>query len=630
MTRARDPHQSSDRADHARQSASQVLDPPVVSESWAIDAASLHTRLHHLCMLEGKQPEIRNAFRKVILEHTQGIGVGHVLLDKHGTWTIPEEYTTGRLPRREDFIASFTKCCEATLHRNSIQIERFLGMAAVYAPINVEGSHSEVLLLLTAEQNASRALFVLEIVIAYFGLWLKEASADRSTWKLNSLAALIELVSQIEKQETFESACLVVASELARYLRCDQVAVGVTGKQGLAVQAISGHASVDRHSDVCRTIETAMHECLLRESIGIWPVNDEKDRHLLLAHQQMARESDAESVLSYPLMTVDGKPVGVLLVTGSRDLLHGDRLPNFIKAAGPRIAGALEVVSRAHIPRWHRMWRRIRSQMQTRKGRIWYGLAAVLLAVMLVPTPYRVRCGCITETTQRRFAVAPFDGLVKHGHVEPGDSVRQGQLLAEMDGQAIRLELAAVNAELNQSLKQREIELSARNIPASLLADLEAQRLAARKDQLQFQLGQIEIRSPLDGYVLSGSLERAEGASVETGKLIYEVGALESLKVEIAIPAEEVAYVERGQTARIWIAGLESRSFRGIISRVQPRSELRQGRNVFVAEVIVTNPDTRLRPGMQGHARIDCRARPLAWNLLHKPCNYLMSRLTWW
>ncbi|MGI9518413.1 MAG: efflux RND transporter periplasmic adaptor subunit [Pirellulaceae bacterium] len=611
-------------------SESDVVNPPIDNEPWAIDAAQLHTRLHHLCMLEGNQSEIRSAFRKVILQHTGGIGVAHVLLDKEGTWTVPEDYTTGRIPRREDFIENFTKCCQATIHRNSIQIERFLGMAAVYAPINVEGSHTEVVLLLTAEQNASRSLFVLEIVIAYFSLWLKESSSDRSNWKLTSLAALIELVSQIEKQETLESACQVVASEIARYVACDQVAVGTSGKNGLKVQAISGNLSVDRFSDSCRTIETALNECLLRETLGVWPTADENDRHLLLAHQQMARESDAESVLSFPLVTIDGQTIGALLLTGSREMLHGDRLPNFVKAAGPRIAGALSAVARAYVPAWQRWLRAAKTQMQTRKGRVWYGLAVVLIAAMLVPLPYRVRCGCTTETTQRRFAVAPFDGLVKRGHVAPGDYVQQGQLLAEMDGQSIRLDLAAVGAEFNQSLKQREIELSRRNIPESLLADFEAQRLAARKDQLEFRQGQIEIRSPLDGYVLSGSLEHAEGASVETGKVIYEVGALESLKVEIAIPAEEVAWVEPGQSTRIWIEGLENQSFRGVISRIQPRSELRQGRNVFVAEVIVTNPYARLRPGMQGHARIDCRARPLAWNLLHKPINYLTSRLTWW
>ena len=178
-----------------------LMHPSIDDESWAIDAAQLHTRLHHLCMLDGNQSEIRSAFRQVVLEHSGGIGVAHVLLDTNGTWTIPEDYTTGRVPRREDFIENFAKCCQTTIHRNSIQIERFLGMAAVYAPIQVEGSQAEVLLLLTREQNASRSLFALEIVIAYFGLWLKDASTDRSSWKLTSLAALIELVSQIEVKQ---------------------------------------------------------------------------------------------------------------------------------------------------------------------------------------------------------------------------------------------------------------------------------------------------------------------------------------------------------------------------------------------------------------------------------------------
>ena len=226
--------------------------------------------------------------------------------------------------------------------------------------------------------------------------------------------------------------------------------------------------------------------------------------------------------------------------------------------------------------------------------------------------------------------MAPFEGVIKRGYVEPGDQVTKGQLLASMDGQSLRYELAGITAELNQAQKKREIELSSRNIPASLLADLEALRLAARKSQLEHQQNQIEIRSPFDGVILSGSLEHSEGASVEMGKILYEVAPLDSLKIEVSIPADEIAYAKTGQRARVWIDGLESESIVGQITRIHPRSQLGDGKNVFIAEVTVENPHERLRPGMHGHARIDCSARPLAWNLFHKPWHFITSRLTWW
>ena len=62
----------------------------------------------------------------------------------------------------------------------------------------------------------------------------------------------------------------------------------------------------------------------------------------------------------------------------------------------------------------------------------------------------------------------------------------------------------------------------------------------------------------------------------------------------------------------------------------RPTSELRDGKNVFVAEVVLHQPDPRLRPGMTGTVRINCDSSPLFWNLFHRPWDWAASRLTWW
>ena len=132
------------------------------------------------------------------------------------------------------------------------------------------------------------------------------------------------------------------------------------------------------------------------------------------------------------------------------------------------------------------------------------------------------------------------------------------------------------------------------------------------------------------GVVLSGSLEKAEGASVDKGQMLFEVGPIEELNVEMAVPAEEIAQVQVGQPVRVWVDGFESHSFYGNIEKISPRSELKEARNVFIAQLKINNPNGRFRPGMKGTIRIDCRRHTLLWNLFHKPWNYIVSRLTWW
>ena len=129
---------------------------------------------------------------------------------------------------------------------------------------------------------------------------------------------------------------------------------------------------------------------------------------------------------------------------------------------------------------------------------------------------------------------------------------------------------------------------------------------------------------------MSGSLEDAEAASIKLGQVLFEIGPLAPVRIEIAIPAIEMDHIDQNSAVTIWIVGQEQDPIEGSVNRIYPRSELRDARNVFVAELEFENDSQRLRPGMKGSVRIDCDQKPLGWVLFHKPANYLRSRLTWW
>jgi multidrug efflux pump subunit AcrA (membrane-fusion protein) len=130
--------------------------------------------------------------------------------------------------------------------------------------------------------------------------------------------------------------------------------------------------------------------------------------------------------------------------------------------------------------------------------------------------------------------------------------------------------------------------------------------------------------------VLSGDLERAEAASVTTGQVLFEIGAMDPIKVQVAIPAEEIAQVKPGHAVTIWIEGQEDLPLESTITRIHPRSEIRDARNVFIAEMEFDNADERFRPGMKGSVRIDGERRSLGWSLFHKPINWARARLAFW
>jgi len=54
------------------------------------------------------------------------------------------------------------------------------------------------------------------------------------------------------------------------------------------------------------------------------------------------------------------------------------------------------------------------------------------------------------------------------------------------------------------------------------------------------------------------------------------------------------------------------------LGTIQPRSEVIDGENVFVAEIQLDNAGERLKPGMRGVVHIEASERTVGWVLFHK------------
>ena len=118
--------------------------------------------------------------------------------------------------------------------------------------------------------------------------------------------------------------------------------------------------------------------------------------------------------------------------------------------------------------------------------------------------------------------------------------------------------------------------------------------------------------------VLKGDLDDAVGAPVKVGQTLFEIAPLDPIKLEIAIPEMDLPSVEDGMTVEANIDGFRDEKIVGTISKIHPRAEIRDSKNVFIAEVEFENPGNALRPGMSGVARVKSQIRPLGWIWFHK------------
>ena len=598
-------------------------------------ADSLEQQILTIVTSTANEGAIRTSLIKLGAVTTKAVGACFV--DRNGgeLWApMNDAVKMGRLPDANKFADEVSEKCEQFAASTGLQIDTLDcmdGLSAVFAPIRLRNNQTQLMMLIYESATiAAVAAPRLQQVALGMQLWLKGEAATDSDWQVQSLSSILELVSKIENQKSTKAASEEAANQLGNLLGCSAVAIGLLKNHRMYVRAISGIAKIDHGSEANRNWRQALIESTSRKEAGIFPAIDPEKNFLLQAHKQLASFTHAESVFSCPLITDDEVTRGSVVFTGPAGLLADSRFERFALAAAPAIANSLRVVERTNRGPITRCVNWFCEKVSVLKRVLLLAMLVGICFLMVMPITYRVRCSCVTEPVSRRFAVAPFDGQIVTGHAEAGDLVDAGEVLAEMDGRTIRWELSGVTAEREQSLRTREMELSERNIPKTILAELEYDRLISEEEILQHKRENLQIKSPIEGIVLSGSLERAEAASIQTGQVLFEIGPIKPMRVEVAIPANEIAQVKEGFNTKIWIDGQEESPLEGEIIKLHPRSETRDAKNVFIAVLEFPNEDERLRPGMKGSVRIDGEERSLGWSLFHKPINWVRSRVTWW
>jgi multidrug efflux pump subunit AcrA (membrane-fusion protein) len=292
-------------------------------------------------------------------------------------------------------------------------------------------------------------------------------------------------------------------------------------------------------------------------------------------------------------------------------------------------AGHLDVVVRANQTLTglaKRRWAKLRSASLTKMALV---ALSCLIALMCIPFPYRIPCECEVQPVMRRFVAAPHDGILEKTFVESGDIVEPNQLVAILDGRQLRIELSGLRAEYDGARKRRDSALAKGEIATSQIARSEMKRHQSKIRILDQQLANLEVRTPIGGIVVSGDLEKVEGAPLEMGQTLFEIAPLNEMLAEIGIPESEIKYAQPGMEVAIKLNAFPFETWTGTIEQIQPRTEIIDDESVFVAQVKLPNQENQLRPGMQGSAKVETKYAPLGWNLFHRPWESVRYWLIW-
>lgn len=208
------------------------------------------------------------------------------------------------------------------------------------------------------------------------------------------------------------------------------------------------------------------------------------------------------------------------------------------------------------------------------------------------------------EATAQAQVVAKASGVLLSVMTEEGQPVRVGQVIARLDPDQPRLEVARNEAMLRKLEAEfaRSTELFQRKLVAAdaherIRYDLETQRAAW--DMAKLQLSYTEIRAPISGVVARRMVK--QGNLIKINDALFEIVDVARLEAVLNVPERELRNMAAGQPVQLRVDAAPGTGFDGVIDRVSPVVDPASG--TFRVVCAFSDATGVLKPGMFG--RID-------------------------
>ncbi|MGN6383452.1 MAG: efflux RND transporter periplasmic adaptor subunit [Dyella sp.] len=235
-----------------------------------------------------------------------------------------------------------------------------------------------------------------------------------------------------------------------------------------------------------------------------------------------------------------------------------------------------------------------------------------------------------------------LSGIMEAVRVDVNDTVKRGQVLAQLDVSRLKDQiasargaLAAARAQVAQAAAtvtetrlqvsrltrmfassggtvpaQVDIDTTQAALQRALAAQASAQAAVTQAQAAlstgETNLAKASIRSPIDGVVLTRSIEPGQtvAASLQAPVLFTLAEDLSKMELQVDVDEADVGQVRNGQRASFTVDAYPGREYPAQVRRVGFGSQTKDGVVSYLTVLTVNNDDLSLRPGMTATAAI--------------------------
>ena len=240
-------------------------------------------------------------------------------------------------------------------------------------------------------------------------------------------------------------------------------------------------------------------------------------------------------------------------------------------------------------------------------------------------------------------------GIVNKLYVDYNSQVKKGQVIAELDKTNLLSELntakanlasaqsslnyQAANMERYKTLYKKGL-VSADEYENALLTYRQAkEQVASSRENVQraqTNLGYATITSPIDGTVISKSVEEGQtvAASFNTPELFTIAKDLTNMQVVANVDEADIGNVKEGDRVTFTVDAYPDDTFEGTVKHV--RLEATTTKNVVTYEVVISAPnaDLKLKPGLTANVTIYTQERSGVLAVANKALRFTPTKET--
>ena len=240
-------------------------------------------------------------------------------------------------------------------------------------------------------------------------------------------------------------------------------------------------------------------------------------------------------------------------------------------------------------------------------------------------------------------------GIVNKLYVDYNSVVKKGQVIAELDRTNLISELNTAKANLastesNPSYQSANMKryltlykkglVSADEYENALLAYRQAkEQVASSRENVQkaqTNLGYATITSPIDGTVISKSVEEGQtvAASFNTPELFTIAKDLKNMQVIANVDEADIGGVAVGNRVNFTVDAYPDDTFEGVVKQV--RLEATTNNNVVTYEVVISAPnaDLKLKPGLTANVTIFTKEQANILSVANKALRFTPTKET--